>query len=154
MMSAEKTPCACTTLRKTSRAVTRFYDEALRESGLTATQLAVLRAVARAGPVPMSRVAESLVMDRTTFYRAIAPLLRSGSLRARPAEGDGRAKRLELSPEGRRRMDEAGRSWGAAQRLLVQRIGASRWRELSAWLVEMTEDALSLAPPAGKGGRT
>jgi DNA-binding MarR family transcriptional regulator len=147
-MSAELGPCACTTLRKASRAVTRFYDEMLRPEGLTATQLAVLRAVDREGPVPMSHVAEALVMDRTSLYRAVGPLLRAGDLESVPSEEDGRAKYLRLSRSGRRRLARAGRRWALAQRTMVQEIGADRWPDLSRWLHETAERALSLEPGA------
>ncbi len=137
-------PCACTTLRKASRAVTRLYDEALRPTDLTATQFALMRAVAREGKVAMSRVAATLVMDRTTFYRAIAPLLRAGDLEWTSSEDDGRAKLLRLSPSGRRRMSRAAGRWAAAQRRMVRKIGLARWRKLSRWLREATDDALAL----------
>src|SRR5262249_5171925 len=65
------TPCACTTLRKAARAVTRFYDAAIERAGMTTTQFAVLRAAERAGTVTMSRVADDLVMDRTSLYRTV-----------------------------------------------------------------------------------
>ena len=143
-MSAELSPCACTTLRKASRAVTRFYDEALRATDLTSPQFAVLRAVAREGKVPMSHVANALVMDRTTFYRAIAPLLSSGDLEWAPSGGDARAKLLRLSPAGRRRMNRAAARWAEAQAQMVEKIGPARWRELSRWLQEATSEALAL----------
>src|SRR5437879_13899705 len=78
---SRSTPCACTTLRKAARAVTRFYDAAIERAGMTTTQFAVLRAAERAGTVTMSRVADDLVMDRTSLYRTVAPLLREGWLR-------------------------------------------------------------------------
>ena len=146
MPAAERTPCACNTLRKASRAVTRFYDESLRPTELTTTQFAVMRAVAREGKVPMRHVARTLVMDRTTFYRAIAPLLRAGDLEWVPSEEDSRAKLLRLSPSGRRRMARAAREWASAQRRMIGRIGLARWQELSRWLLEATEHALALQP--------
>jgi DNA-binding MarR family transcriptional regulator len=145
-MRAELTPCACTTLRKASRAVTRFYDDVLRPTELTTTQFAILRAVAREGRVPMSRVAEALVMDRTSLYRAVAPLLRSKDLELAPSNRDGRAKVLRLSQKGKRRMERAAGRWALAQRRMVKQIGAARWRELSRWLLETSEQALALEP--------
>jgi DNA-binding MarR family transcriptional regulator len=144
-MQAELAPCACTALRKASRAVTRFYDEALRETGLTTTQFAVMRAVAREGKVPMSRVAETLVMDRTSLYRAIAPLLRAKDLELAASPTDGRAKVLRVTESGRRRMASAARRWTSAQRRMVGTMGIDRWRELSRWLEQTTGEALALA---------
>ncbi len=138
--------CACTTLRKASRAVTRLYDEALRETDLTSTQFAVLRAIEREGKVPMSCVARTLVMDRTTFYRAIAPLLQAGVLEWVPCGEDGRAKLLGLTSSGKRRAARATRKWAAAQRRLIRKIGEDRWETLSRWLIEATDQALALEP--------
>ena len=156
-MNAELAPCACTTLRKASRAVTRFYDEMLRPEGLTATQLAVLRAVDREGPVPMSHVADALVMDRTSLYRAVGPLLRAGDLESVPSAEDGRSKFLRLSRSGKRRLARAGQRWALAQRTMIQQIGPERWPDLSRWLHETAERALSLDPgrrsPRGTGER-
>ena len=55
-------PCACTTLRKAARSVSRIYDEALAAVGMNVTQLAILRAIGRAGDggVALSRLAENL----------------------------------------------------------------------------------------------
>lgn len=130
-------PCACTTLRKASRAVTRRYDEVMRPSGITATQLALLRAVDREGLVPMSRIAEGLVMDRTTLYRAVNPLLRDGFLSYAPGGSDARAKCLVLTPAGRARMAEAGELWDRAQQGVLELIGPSRWQRISAELMEL-----------------
>ena len=145
-MRPEDTPCACTTLRKASRAVTRFYDDALRSQKLTTTQFAVLRAVAREGRIPMSHLAETMVMDRTTFYRAVGPLLRDGDLQSVDSDSDGRAKLLQLSPAGKRRMARAARQWAGAQRKIVERMGLDRWKELSRWLAEATAHAMALYP--------
>lgn len=146
-MKAEHAPCACTTIRKASRAVTRFYDEALRPTGLTSTQFAVMRAVDREKRVPMSRLAETLVMDRTSFYRAIGPLLRAGDLQSVSSAEDSRAKFLQLSRSGKRRMSRAARNWAAAQREMVRTMGGDRWQEMSRWLLEATQHALALGPP-------
>jgi DNA-binding MarR family transcriptional regulator len=135
-MKTARLPCACTTLRKASRAVTRFYDEALRPTGLTSNQLAVMRAVDREGQVPMSRIAETLVMDRTSLYRAVGPLLRYGDLESVSPDDDSRAKYLKLTHTGERRMARAAPYWERAQRQMLRRIGPERWREMSQWLLE------------------
>lgn len=130
-------PCACTTLRKASRAVTRHYDELMRPSGLTATQFAVLQEVEREGLVPMSHIAESLVMDRTTLYRAVNPLLRDGVLSYAPGGTDARAKYLIVTRAGKKRMARAAVLWEKAQQNTLGRIGEGRWRRISAELVEL-----------------
>lgn len=121
--------CACTVLRKASRAVTRLYDEALEGSAMTIAQFALLRNIARAEPVELSRLADAMVLDRTSLYRALAPLERAGWV-AVTAAGRGRAKRAALTEAGRTAMADTEPAWEAAQRRLVERFGAADWDAL------------------------
>ena len=67
-MDADALPnCTCFNLRKAARAVTQVYDEALKPSGLRATQFSLLSAVEIEGPVGVAALARMLVMDRTTL---------------------------------------------------------------------------------------
>lgn len=67
-------------MRRATRALTRAYDEALAPFGITVQQFAILRDIQRAGTIPLPRLAEGLVMDRTSLYRALPPLEREGLL--------------------------------------------------------------------------
>ena len=75
--------CACLNVRKAARAVTQLYDEVLQPTGLRSTQFNLLVAVALAGEAPVTRLAEALVMDRTTLARNLKPCVRQGSSRLR-----------------------------------------------------------------------
>jgi len=85
-------PCACSSLRSATRVVSRHYEAFLAPTGTTATQFSILRLLQCDGPRPLSRIAEALVMERTTLYRALAPLERSGLIRLRDDAADSRAK--------------------------------------------------------------
>ena len=73
-----ETPCACSTLRRATRALTAMYDAALAPSGLRITQLSVLSALARLGPLPVTRLAAEVALDRSTMGRNLDPLERRG----------------------------------------------------------------------------
>lgn len=130
-------PCVCTTLRKANRAVGRVYDEALARRGMTTAQFAILRHVARAGSVPLSRLADSLVMDRTSLYRALTPVEAKGWVAVTP--GPGRAKLAALTDEGRAAMESAEADWEAVQDRLVGTLGAEQWAGLQAGLRALTD---------------
>src|SRR5256885_14185152 len=72
--------CACSNVRKAARAVTQLYDEVLQPTGLRSTQFNLLVAVGLAGEAPVTRLAEALVMDRTTLARNLKPCVRQGLL--------------------------------------------------------------------------
>lgn len=131
-------PCACTTLRKASRALSRIYDEALAAVGMNVTQLAILRAIGRAGDggIPLSRLAESLVMDKTSLYRGLGPLIRSGWVVVMQA-GKGRTKLVCLTTEGRRATDAAAEPWKAAQSKVVEAFGVERWAALHGSIADL-----------------
>ena len=138
-------PCACTALRKASRVVGRLYDNALAGAGVTANQLAILRALGRSGPQPLSRLADSMVMDRTSLYRALAPMARDGWVSIEGA-GRGRSRVAALTGEGRRVMDAAADRWEAAQAHFVGAFGADEWLALSTMLQAV------IAMPAAAAG--
>jgi len=138
------TPCVCTTVRKAGRALTRLYDAAIGRAELTTAQFAVLRELERSGPVTMSRVAEALIMDRTSLYRAVAPLLKKGLLKSVASEEDVRAKCLTFTPAGRARMARAAKEWELVQESVVAHVGPRRWQELSAVLLELAEQTTTL----------
>src|SRR5260370_21676715 len=55
-------PCMCGNFRRTSRALTQLYEEAMRPLGLRATQLTILQALSRAGEVSQGQLGEMLAM--------------------------------------------------------------------------------------------
>jgi DNA-binding MarR family transcriptional regulator len=133
-------PCACTTLRKTARAVSRLYDEALSGSGLTTTQFAILRSLNRDGETPLSRLAETLVMDRTSLYRALQPMIREGWIVARDA-ARGRSKIAVMTHRGRQAMDAATAAWEGAQVRFVGAVGPELWEMLGGALQGLSATA-------------
>jgi DNA-binding MarR family transcriptional regulator len=113
-------PCVCSTLRRATRAVTAAYDSALAPVGLRITQFAVLRSLARLGPLPVSRLAAEIALDRSTMGRNLDPLERRGFVRLAVGERDQRERVAHLTPAGEAAIEAALPHWRAAQ----QRIGA------------------------------
>lgn len=78
--------CACHTLRRTSRAVTHYYDALLKQpTGLRITQVTMLAVVYLTGPQTINQMAEPLDLDRTTLARNLKPLDTQGCLALRQA---------------------------------------------------------------------
>jgi DNA-binding MarR family transcriptional regulator len=121
--------CAALNLRKTARAVTQLFDEALGPSGLRAAQFTVLVAVALADPATMTRIARALVMDPSTLTRDLGLLERAGMVKTAGGK-DRRMRFVTLTPLGRGRLTAALPLWERAQRQVVRRVGGSRWREI------------------------
>jgi DNA-binding MarR family transcriptional regulator len=124
--------CACFNLRKAARAVTQLYEAALEPTGLRATQMSVLvAALSLAERAPLSRVADALVMDRTTLTRNLGPLQRRGWVRIEPGE-DRRERTLALTEAGRATLAAAMPLWQQAQARILAELGEARWTALLA----------------------
>ena len=129
MDATEPLNCSCFALRKAARAVTQMYDQALKPSGLRATQLSLLFTAERAGAVSTGELAEQLVMDRTTLTRNLKPLLDRGLLK-RVVGADRRRRPIAITAKGRAALARALPYWREAQARMTGRLGRARWGRL------------------------
>ena len=106
--------CHCLAARSEARRITRLYEKHLRPYGLRATQFTVLAALSILGPTPIKELAALLGLERTTLTRSSVLLERDGYIRVAPSE-DGRRRPLDLTPAGRRKLDEAYPAWKHVQ---------------------------------------
>ena len=102
--------CICANLRKAARVVTQTYDAALQSTGLKATQFTLLATLAKRGELPHTKLAEALVMDRTTLTRNLKPLVEQGCINVRHDE-DQRVRRISLTGAGLSRSRIGVVSW-------------------------------------------
>lgn len=128
--------CACATLRETSRTLTRKYDEALKPSGLLATQYIVLVAIQKAQPATIGQLAEMMAMDRTTLTRNLKPLEKTGLVVSSSGE-DQRMHVVSLSLKGKAATDKAYPLWQKAQIHVATRLGSARFKRLLSDLKEV-----------------
>lgn len=128
--------CTNFALRKASRAVTQMYDQALAPSGLKVTQLPILALTGRHGPIPIARLADELVMDRTTLSRNLKPLERQGWLTV-TAGADQRERLVTLTEAGQAALDTALPLWRAAQKKIHDALGGDTWERLMEDLMKV-----------------
>ena len=127
--------CTCLNLRQAARAVTQMYEEALKPSGLRATQFTLLSVISKIGPADMKVLAEALVMDRTTLTRNLRPLIDRNWVEV--VEGaDGRHRPVALTPSGRDKLAEALPAWRSVQQRLAKGLGRDEWAGLLGGLRE------------------
>ena len=128
--------CAGGGLRRASRAISRYYEAAFAPLDLTATQFSILVAVNLGASVPLSRLAERLVLDRTSLYRAVKPLIRRRCLRTLPGR-TGRERTATLTEAGRRLLAEALPIWEHVQDRFVGALGPQAWSALATGLEQV-----------------
>ena len=90
--------CICSAYRRATRALTQHFETYFRGSGLRGTQFTVLSTLAQTGPIPATRLARHLGMERTTLTRNLKPLEDRNLLTI--SEGrDARVRRIAASPK-------------------------------------------------------
>ncbi|HFQ4975382.1 TPA: MarR family winged helix-turn-helix transcriptional regulator [Vibrio vulnificus] len=125
--------CVFTTVRKANRVLFRLYQEALSSTGISIVQLSILRALERHGPLPLVRLADDLVMDRTSLYRTIAPLVEANMIIVSKAEV-GRTKIAKLTSEGEKTIERVMPYWAIAQEYILSELSDENWLTLHKML--------------------
>jgi DNA-binding MarR family transcriptional regulator len=133
--------CVCATARMAARALTRVYDHALEPAGIRTSQFSILARLLEEGPLPLTRLAGRLAMDRTTLARDLRPLERRG-LVAVSIGSDRRVRMADLTPAGRRLVDDVRPLWKQVQRDVRSELGADR----VARLMDELRAATALSP--------
>jgi DNA-binding MarR family transcriptional regulator len=138
--------CTCLAIRQAARHVSQFFDQHLAPCGLRTTQFSVLAKLKEEGaPLTINRLAEVIVMDRTTLGRNILPLQRDGLIAVTQGAVDRRSKELYLTDVGLKRLSEAWIYWAMAQAGFDAAFGSSKDSELRALMRAVTSTELVVA---------
>jgi DNA-binding MarR family transcriptional regulator len=121
-MKLHSLPCYCATLRQAARAVTAFYEEALADSGVRATQFTILQVLKTAPDLQTTEVGRLIGIDQTTATRTLA-LMKKSKLLADTIGADRRERRWRLTPRGEATFRKLQPKWESAQAMLERRLG-------------------------------
>jgi len=127
--------CACFNLRKTTRAVTQYYDQCMKSAGLRGTQFTILSVLFEAKCLTITHLAAFLMMDRTTLTRNLKPLEKQGFIQILPG-ADQRTRELRLTEKGFKNFKIARPLWEAAQSNMIEKLGAPALKKLLDMLDE------------------
>jgi DNA-binding MarR family transcriptional regulator len=122
-------PCLCATLRRTSRALTQTYENALRPLGLRSGQFTILQVLSRVGEISQGSLGETLAMDSTTLTRTLAIMRRRNWIAERRGQ-DQRERLLRLGKAGEKQLSRALPLWNETQSRLRGQLGDQAWQNL------------------------
>ncbi len=136
----DQTPCNCLALRQAARHLTQVYDRHLAQEGLRSTQYSILSKLGRLGAMPIGKLADTMVMERTALGRALHPLERD-RLVAVGAGSDARTRNVSLTPHGQAKLKSAMVIWRRAQKEFESAYGEDAARGLRSSLQKVVEAA-------------
>lgn len=109
-------------MHRANRIVTAIYDEALTHLGLRGSQLNLLAAVFRKGPIRQTDLATLFNIDETTLSRNVERMCRKGWLAPQPSV-DRRSHWITVTEKGRDAIERAYPAWKLAQTEVLLRLG-------------------------------
>jgi len=118
-------------VRRLERLLTRIYDDALRDHGLTGSQLGMLVAIQLSGKTTAAMVGRRLDLEKSTISRNLTRLAASGLVD--PSDG------LRITPRGSAAIAACHPAWRQAQRQARQALHPTEGRLIAR-----------LAPPSGR----
>jgi DNA-binding MarR family transcriptional regulator len=98
----------------------------------------------------MTRLADTLVMDRTTLNRDLKPLVRDGLIVVSPGE-DRRIRLIDLTDAGNAKLEEGLPVWKELQNDFYQAFGKKGWKSLMKGLGKSTAVARKVAKKNAQG---
>jgi len=138
--------CACGRMRRAARALTQLYDDEMAPAGLRVTQFSLLRTLAREGPMRISALAATSLLDRTALSRNLDPMVARGLVEVVPGS-DARTRNVALTRAGATALKTAEPYWKRAQVRVAKRLGAAKLETL----IETLGEIETLHPaPAGR----
>ena len=121
--------CPTLTLKRTSRAIAKYYDDMLRDAGVSSGQLAMLLATARDGSTTYARLSRELLIDATAVGRAVRTLQARGLVSVDEIEGSLR-KKVVITEAGIECLRKAVPLWKAATDQFFESVDKANWQRV------------------------
>jgi DNA-binding MarR family transcriptional regulator len=134
-------------VKKLSRILVRNYDAALADSGISITQLAVMRCISRRVGEPLARVAHELELEKTSLYRALTPMIRDGWIVVADGPSPG-SKTAKITKKGDRLLSRAGSGWDDLQNRIIRSFGSKEYAAFMQELNRLADCVEKTAEPA------
>lgn len=133
--------CNCMGIRRAARAVTQFYDDVVKSSGLSVAQLSLLRHLEMSKPITISELAKIMRIDRTTLNRNMKPMIKDGYINVTPGK-DSRTREIMLTETGKAAVVNGWALWREAQASIKEYMG----EEDLAKLVQLLSKLEAIVP--------
>ncbi len=114
--------CIGVRVRFLNRVITNLYDNAFRPLGITTNQMSILISMLRRGFSTPGEIGNFLQMEKSTLSRNLDRMRNSGWLEILQGE-NGRSQRLQMTPKGRKVVEQSLPLWRAVQKEAKQILG-------------------------------
>jgi DNA-binding MarR family transcriptional regulator len=127
-------------VKRVQQSLRRQCDAALRPSGLSMAQYAALRALSDHPEASASELARLCFVTRQSAQDLLAGLRSAGFVRDAKTPPRGRARSLELTPAGAKRMTAAHAAVMGVNSTMLQGVSTSAQRQMTTALTRCAEN--------------
>ncbi len=113
--------CLASRTRRLSRILTRVYEDALRDYGLTVSQFSLLTVISTNEPVTSAEIGRQLDLEKSTLSRTIGKMIKNGWVRE--GHGDDGERGLVTTVHGRKTLRNAIPAWQKVQKRTKAKFG-------------------------------
>ena len=119
---AQTPKCIAFNLKRAVRAVSKVYDDFIRETGLKITQFTILIQIGLEPDISINNLAKALTIDRTTLTRNLRVLEKQNFIDIRE-DRDRRGRKITLTSYGCTSVNETLPLWNKAQYAMINKFG-------------------------------
>ncbi|WP_294466164.1 MarR family winged helix-turn-helix transcriptional regulator [uncultured Anaerofustis sp.] len=129
MDNSKKYSCYCINFRRAANIVTKYYDNYLKEVGITINQFSLLKNILKIEPASVSEIAVKVGLERTTVVRNLKSLFKE-QLIEDISDISERNKKVRLTEKGKTLLNSAVPLWENAQKDIENKIGKENFTNL------------------------
>jgi DNA-binding MarR family transcriptional regulator len=131
-------PDSCYSLasKRGARYLARLYDRCFVPVNITSSQFSILSLIGHEPGITVVKLANLMVMERTSLVRALAPLEKAGFV-TKSLPKSGRALEFSLTKAGSKKVSDAIPFWTAAQQEFEKEFGKEKAASLREILLSV-----------------
>lgn len=118
--------CYCKNIRRLSNSITKYYDDYLKNAGLTLNQYSLLSSTEKIQPASITQIAKKVGLERTTIVRDLKPLFKMELIEDIAEEGK-RNRKIVLTKKGKDILSRAKPYWDEAQKNIFNKLGEDKF---------------------------
>jgi DNA-binding MarR family transcriptional regulator len=125
--------CLASRTRRLSRILTRVYEDALRDYGLTVSQFSLLTVISTNEPVTSAEIGRHLDLEKSTLSRIIGKMIKNDWVRE--GHGDDGVRGLVMTVHGRNTLRDAIIAWQKVQKRATEKFGEPASKALDEMII-------------------
>jgi DNA-binding MarR family transcriptional regulator len=125
--------CLASRTRRLSRILTRVYEDALRDYGLTVPQFSLLTRISAHEPVTSAEIGRQLDFEKSTLSRTIGKMITNGWVQV--GRSDNGERGLVTTAHGRKTLRNAIPAWQQVQNRVRAKFGGPSTKTLDEMII-------------------